>query len=105
MRKTILVLMSCVAMCFAGCSATQTSANGVSTATYPDIAGTIESIDAAGGTIKITHGDIPGYMPAMTMDYAVKDNALLEKVKKGDRISFTIQDNAGVVVISEIHQQ
>jgi Cu/Ag efflux protein CusF len=44
-------------------------------------------------------------MPAMTMDYAVKDKALLEKIKKGDQIRFTIQDNAGVVVISEIHQQ
>jgi len=113
MRKIILILMSCVAICFAGCGAagnrsgqaTQTSANGVSTATYRDIAGTIDSIDDARGTIKITHGDIPGYMPAMTMDYAVKDKALLEKIKKGDQIRFTIQDNAGVVVISEIHPQ
>ncbi len=38
----------------------------------------------------VKHDDIPGFMPAMTMAYAVKDGALLTGRKPGDLISATL---------------
>jgi protein SCO1 len=37
--------------------------------------------------LTVDHEDIPGFMPAMTMDYAVKDPAGLREVEPGDRIT------------------
>jgi Cu/Ag efflux protein CusF len=38
----------------------------------------------------IDHGDIPGYMHAMTMGFRVVSPALLTGLKAGDRVRFTI---------------
>jgi hypothetical protein len=35
--------------------------------------------------ISISHGDIPGFMPAMTMDYKVRDLGAFREVEPGDR--------------------
>lgn len=37
--------------------------------------------------ITVKHGDIPCFMPAMTMPYKVKDPAVLQKVQPGDLIA------------------
>lgn len=38
----------------------------------------------------VKHGDIPGFMPAMTMPYKVKDDALLQGKAPGDLITATV---------------
>ena len=51
--------------------------------------GEVEGIDKAAGTITLKHGSIDVFgVPARTMDYAVKDSALLERVKVGERVRF-----------------
>ena len=45
------------------------------------------STNAERKTIMIKHGEIPGLMPAMTMDYMVADPAQIEKLQPGDKIS------------------
>ena len=40
--------------------------------------------------VVIDHGDIPGYMHAMTMGFRVVSPALLTGLKAGDRVRFTI---------------
>lgn len=40
--------------------------------------------------IVVDHGDIPGFMEAMTMGYRVEPASLLAGVKEGDRVRFTI---------------
>ena len=37
--------------------------------------------------LTVNHGDIPGFMPAMTMDYKVKDPAIVQEVEPGDVIA------------------
>ena len=45
------------------------------------------SVDAPKSQIIVKHGDIPGFMPAMTMQYAVADAKQIEKLQPGDKIS------------------
>lgn len=40
--------------------------------------------------LTVKHGDIPGFMPAMTMAYRVKDAKLLDGLSRGDLISATL---------------
>lgn len=53
--------------------------------------GVIKKIDMEKGKITIDHEDIKGYMSAMEMTEPVKDKAMLETVKVGDKIDFEIE--------------
>jgi Cu/Ag efflux protein CusF len=53
-------------------------------------AGHVESVDAAGKSISVKHGDIPGFMGAMTMNYAIDDEAILKRLAPGDDIVATV---------------
>jgi Cu/Ag efflux protein CusF len=48
----------------------------------------------ADGRIVIEHGDIPGIMKAMTMEFEI-DPDLLTGIDSGDRVSFTIENAGG----------
>lgn len=54
------------------------------------LVGQITAIDAATGYITVRHEDIKGFMPGMTMPFAVRDRALLEGRKPGDLIEATL---------------
>ena len=45
------------------------------------------NVDAPRGLIVVKHGDIPGLMPAMTMQYQVADPKQIESLQPGDKIS------------------
>ena len=49
--------------------------------------GLVLATSAATNEITVKHGDIPGFMPAMTMVYKLKDPAEIQKLKPGDGIS------------------
>jgi protein SCO1/2 len=51
-----------------------------------DLRGQVISIYSVKNEITIKHEEIPGFMPAMTMPFKVKDVTLLEKRKPGDFI-------------------
>jgi Cu(I)/Ag(I) efflux system protein CusF len=52
----------------------------------------IRKIDLENKKITLKHGDIKNLdMPAMTMVFAVKDPALLDTVKAGDKVVFTAE--------------
>ena len=62
--------------------------------------GVIEEVNAEAATVQINHEEIKGYMPPMSMPYKVKDKTLLEQVKTGDKVDFTVEDSsAGIYVI------
>jgi len=44
------------------------------------------SVEAQRGLIIVKHGDIPGLMPAMTMQYSVADPKQIENLQPGDKI-------------------
>jgi Cu(I)/Ag(I) efflux system membrane fusion protein len=63
--------------------------------------GTVEAVDPAHASVTLAHGPIPSLKwPAMTMDFKVKDAALLRALKPGQRIDFdTVAGAPGEYVI------
>src|SRR5208337_2946772 len=53
---------------------------------YP-LQGEVVAKNAATSEITVNHGDIPGFMAAMTMPYRVKDPAVIRELQPGDKIA------------------
>ena len=68
------------------CAPNRPDANAQSR-TY-EATGTIVSVE--GGHVLIDHGNIEGFMDAMTMTFPVTDVSLLEGLKKGTRVTFRV---------------
>ena len=65
--------------------------------------GEVKKIDADNGKVTLKHGDIKNLdMPGMTMVFQVKDAALLDKVKAGDKVTFTAEKADGAIVVTAI---
>lgn len=63
----------------------------------------VRRIDWAGKKIMLAHGKIEALdMPAMTMEFRVRDARTLDALKPGDRIRFLPSRESGVLVASEI---
>ena len=50
------------------------------------VRGQVVAVNSTEGTILLAHEAIPGFMPAMTMDYKVADRSALAELHPGDRI-------------------
>ncbi len=65
--------------------------------------GEIRKVDKEARKITIKHGEIKNLdMPAMTMVFQVKDPALLDKVKVGDKVQFTAEKVGGAYVVTTV---
>ncbi|MEO6280179.1 copper-binding protein [Roseateles sp.] len=65
--------------------------------------GEIKKVDKDNKKLTIKHGDIKSLdMPGMTMVFQVKDPAMLEQVKTGDKIRFKVEKANGAMVVTEI---
>jgi Cu(I)/Ag(I) efflux system protein CusF len=65
--------------------------------------GTVRKIDAEAGRLTIAHGPVPSLnWPSMNMVFKVKDNALLGKVKPGDKIEFSFVQSGKDYLVTEI---
>jgi Cu(I)/Ag(I) efflux system protein CusF len=65
--------------------------------------GEIRKVDMEAKKITIKHGPVPSIdMPPMTMVYQVKDAALLERVKAGDKVKFDARKVDGQYVVTRI---
>jgi len=65
--------------------------------------GTVVSVDKAAGKVKLQHEAIPALgWGAMTMDFKVTDKSMLDKVKKGEQIEFTLIKRGQEYLISNI---
>ena len=67
--------------------------------------GVVTGLDPKLPGIKINHDDIAGLMPAMEMEFAVKEVALLDGLAVNDRIDFTIVDNTGEMTVTAIKKK
>ena len=54
---------------------------------YP-VRGVVRRVEAERKSVVVKHEEIPGFMPAMTMPFDVKEPKELQGLKPGDRISF-----------------
>jgi len=66
--------------------------------------GVVKDVVANGKGVRIAHEDIPGFMQAMTMEFAVKDPALLSQVQPEDEVAFTIEKTSESLYITAIHR-
>jgi Cu/Ag efflux protein CusF len=64
--------------------------------------GVIRLINIEEGWVEIDHEDIVGLMPAMQMEWSVRDKSLLKSVSVGDRVDFTLEDDNGNEVVTEL---
>ena len=68
---------------------------------YP-ATGVVALINKKEGWIEINHDEIKDLMPAMQMEFWVKDKSLLDKVKVGDRVDFTVVEMKKGEYLTEI---
>jgi protein SCO1/2 len=66
------------------------------------LAGTVVSIDKEQQHLVVNHGDIPGFMSAMTMPYPVADPATLERVSVGDQITADVVVSNGAARLENV---
>ncbi|WP_293662638.1 copper-binding protein [Rhodoferax sp. OV413] len=65
--------------------------------------GEVRKIDEAAAKITIKHGDIPSLdMPPMTMVFTVRDKALLQRARPGDKIRFDVIQQDGKLIVTRI---
>ncbi len=65
--------------------------------------GEIRKVDMDNKKITIKHGEIKNLdMPGMTMVFQVKDDAMLSRVKAGDKVRFTAEKMGGAMVVTDI---
>ena len=68
--------------------------------------GEIRKVDKEAGKITIKHGEIKSIdMPPMTMVFQVRDPALLDKVKAGDKVRFAAEKQGSAYVVTAIEAQ
>ena len=112
--KTLLILASIVSASASSYAASHAGAPmGMSDTKKPaamampagaDMAdGEIRKVDVENKKITIKHGAIKNLdMPGMTMVFQVKDVAMLDKVKAGDKVRFSAEKTGGAIVVTEI---
>ena len=106
-----------LAISIAACSSSQRTANVrvnapvptpiVTTAPVPQNGdyqgrGKITRIDVKGGSVELDHEAIAGAVPAMKKEYFVSDKTMLNGLKLGDEVNFTLRYNNGQEIIEAI---
>ena len=65
--------------------------------------GEIRKVDMENKKVTIKHGEIKNLdMPGMTMVFQVKDPAMLDKIKAGDKVLFSAEKASGALVVTDI---
>ena len=63
----------------------------------------VRKIDKDNKKITLKHGEIKNLeMPGMTMVFQVRDPAMLDKLKTGDKVRFTAEKAGGAIVVTSI---
>jgi len=65
--------------------------------------GEVRKVDKAAKKLTIKHGEIKNLgMPAMTMVFQLKDDALMDTLKAGDKIRFMAEQAPDGLVVTEL---
>lgn len=68
--------------------------------------GEVKKVDKSAGKVTIKHGPLQNIgMDAMTMVFRVKDPAMLEQVKVGDKINFVAEEPNGQLMVTKLEKQ
>ena len=87
----------------AAAPAVSSSAAAAAATSLPMTDAEIRKIDLENKKVTLKHGEIKNLdMPGMTMVFQVKDTAMLEKVKAGDKVKFTADKVNGAYTVMTI---
>jgi Cu/Ag efflux protein CusF len=67
--------------------------------------GVVKRLDPKAPAIEIDHAEIVGLMPAMQMEFPVKEKTLLTGLAVNDRIDFTVENNVGEMKVIAIKKK
>ena len=70
---------------------------------YPGT-GVVKLINRNEGWIGIAHEEIPGLMPPMEMEFWVENKSLLDKVKVGQKVNFTLVDTSKTQILTKLEK-
>ena len=118
MKQTLFLLLTFTLLFSVGCGSKPSSSNAVANSnSNANTEGTAAKTPADGmyqskgvvtkinndlGSIEIDHENIPDLMPAMKMEFSVKDKAMLKPIAVGDTVNFTIEYKQGTEIIVAI---
>jgi len=123
MKQTFLVVLILTFLFHVGCSPSSSgdtagnANNSVAPTTNSNTEGTAAKTPADGlyqgkgvvtkinndlGSVEIDHENIPDLMPAMKMEFSVKNKAMLKPIAVGDAVTFTIEYKQGTEIIIAI---
>ncbi|WP_028100998.1 copper-binding protein [Pseudoduganella violaceinigra] len=101
-----LLAAALAAACLAGApaQARQVVTDPARQAVVADTAeGEIRKVDKPSGKLTIKHGELKNLgMGAMTMVFRAKDAAMLDKVKAGDKVRFSVESADGTLTVTDI---
>ncbi len=96
-------LLSSAVFSYAASHAAAPATSAATATTLPMADAEIRKIDLENKKITLKHGEIKNLdMPGMTMVFQVKDAAMLEKVKAGDKVKFTADKVNGAYTVMSI---
>jgi Cu/Ag efflux protein CusF len=65
--------------------------------------GEVKKVDKDAGKLTVRHGPLTNLgMPGMTMAFKVKDPAMLDKVKAGDKIRLRVESIDGTFTVTKL---
>ena len=107
--KTLLILVVLSAGATSSFAASHAVAPAVAPTTMqtvlPSTDGEVRKIDLENKKITLKHNEIKNLdMPGMTMVFQVKDPAVLETVKAGDKVKFTVEKVNGAMTILSLEK-
>jgi Cu/Ag efflux protein CusF len=71
---------------------------------WRDIDGVVRAILPELGIIVLTHADIPGFMPGMTMGFRMNVPKIPDALSVGDAVRFTVRGSPPLVVLTAIEK-
>lgn len=83
-KSILTIFFASIAIAFASCNREPTVSPN---AKRFELRGKVVSVEKAQNLVTISHEDIQGYMPAMTMPFKVKDAWVFEVIKPGDQVA------------------
>lgn len=97
----LLAAVLCVAGCRSGQRAANTAGPEASAKTY-NVRGVVVSADPKTGELVLNSEAIPGYMPAMTMPYTLKQPSVATELHPGDTITAVMEPTAQADLLDQI---
>ena len=107
--KTLLIIASLFTATSTSFAASHAAAPAASastmTSSLPMVSAEVRKVDLENKKINLKHGEIKNLdMPGMTMVFQVKDAAILENIKAGDKVMFTADKVDGAFMVMSIEK-